>query len=92
MVRSKSHLVWGTKNEKAKCNKKKDRGGWFCRTGVGGRVRSKKDDRVGGIHSMVRSKSHLVWGNTFYGAIEISSCLGKNVVRLKSHLYLSYLE
>ena len=28
----------------------------------------------------------------YYGAIEIASCLGKNVVRLKSHLYLSYLE
>ena len=28
----------------------------------------------------------------YYGAIEIASCLGKNVVRLKSHLYLSYLK
>jgi hypothetical protein len=28
----------------------------------------------------------------YYGAIKIASCLGKNVVRLKSHLYLLYLE
>ncbi len=28
----------------------------------------------------------------YYGAIEIASCLDKNVVRLKLHLYLSYLE
>ncbi len=28
----------------------------------------------------------------YYGAIKIASVLGKNVVRLKLHLYLSYLE
>ncbi len=28
----------------------------------------------------------------YYGAIKIASCLGKDVVRLKSHLYLLYLE
>jgi hypothetical protein len=90
-VQLKLHCVWG-KNKKAKCSKKKGRGGQICRTGVGGRVQSKKDDRVGGIHSMVRSKLHLVLGNTFHGAIEIASCLGKNVVPLKLHLYLLYLE
>ncbi len=35
MVQLKSHLVWG-KNEKAKCSKRKNGGGWFCRTGGGG--------------------------------------------------------
>ncbi len=60
MVQLKSHLVWGM-NEKAKCSKKINGGGWFCRTGGGWRVRSKKDARIGGIHSMVQSKLHLVW-------------------------------
>ncbi len=31
-------------------------------------------------------------GGSVDGAIETASCLGKNVVQLKLHLYLSYLE